>query len=67
VKQQPQRRLIKSHEVALMLDVTRQRVHQLVKLGVLHPVRLVPGGDLRFRVEDVERVIHGDESPEGGS
>ena len=45
-----------------MLGVTRQRVHRLSQLGVLRPVRLVPGGDLRFRVEDVERLIEG-ESP----
>jgi|GEM_PF-1701175 len=42
-----------------MLGVTRQRVHRLAQLGVLYPVRLVPGGDLRFRVEDVERLIQG--------
>ncbi|MGD0713104.1 MAG: helix-turn-helix domain-containing protein [Gaiellaceae bacterium] len=53
------RRLLKSREVAEMLGVTRQRVHRLAQLGVLYPVRLVPGGDLRFRVEDVERLIQG--------
>jgi DNA-binding transcriptional MerR regulator len=54
------RRLLKSREVAAMLGVTQQRVHQLAQLGVLRPVRLVPKGDLRFRTEDVERVIRGD-------
>jgi hypothetical protein len=55
----PRRRLLKSREVALMLGVTRQRVHDLVQIGVLRPVRLVPQGDFRFRVEDVERLIEG--------
>jgi excisionase family DNA binding protein len=58
----PQRRLLASSEVATMLGVSRQRVHRLSQLGVLRPVRLVPGEDLRFRVEDVERLIRGETS-----
>jgi DNA-binding transcriptional MerR regulator len=54
-----ERRLLTSREVAVMLGITRQRVHRLSQIGVLDPVRLVPGGDLRFRIEDVERLIRG--------
>lgn len=52
-------RLLRTSEVATMLGCSRARVHQLARAGVLHPVRLVPLGDLRFRVEDVERMIAG--------
>jgi hypothetical protein len=53
------RRLLRTSEVATMLACSRGRVHQLARAGVLRPVRLVPLGDLRFRVEDVERLIAG--------
>lgn len=43
-----------------MLGISRARVQMLAKAGVLQPVRLVPLGDLRFRVEDVERLIAGE-------
>jgi predicted DNA-binding transcriptional regulator AlpA len=56
----PSRRLLRTREVAEMLACSRARVHQLAQTGVLSPVRLVPLGDLRFRVEDVERLIAGD-------
>lgn len=43
-----------------MFGCNRRRVLQLAESGVLRPVRLVPGGDLRFRVEDIERLIEGE-------
>jgi hypothetical protein len=56
----PQRRLLKTVEVAAMLGVSPQHVNGLTRRGILNPVRLVPGGDLRFRVEDIEALIAGD-------
>lgn len=53
-------RLLSTRTVAAMLGVSAWRVRALVKEGVLEPVRL--GGEhgkLRFRVEDVERLIAG--------
>ena len=43
-----------------MLGCTRQNLYKLVQRGVLVPVQLVPGGDFRFRLADVERLIQGD-------
>jgi DNA-binding transcriptional MerR regulator len=54
----PSRRLLTTGEVAVMLGVTRQRVHRLAQLGVLQPVRLVPKGHLRYRIEDVAKLIN---------
>ena len=42
-----------------MLGVSRQHVHGLTQRGILTPIRLVPRGDLRFRIEDVEALIEG--------
>jgi DNA-binding transcriptional MerR regulator len=53
------RRLLKTREVGEMIGISPKRVRRLSQLGVLKPVRLVPSGDLRFRVEDVERLIRG--------
>ncbi len=56
------RRLITAREVAEMLGVSRWRVHQLVADGLLRPVQLKRRGWLRFRAEDVERLIAGEAS-----
>ena len=59
-------RLLLTREVAAALRIGVERVHELVALGVLTPVRLTPRGHFRFRVEDVERLIggqHGDARP----
>jgi hypothetical protein len=56
----PRRRLLKTSEVAIMLGVSRQWVDGLARNGVLTPVRLVPRGDMRFRVEEIESLIRGD-------
>jgi predicted DNA-binding transcriptional regulator AlpA len=53
-------RLLRASEVASMLGVSPWRVHQLAAEGVLQPVRLGKRGWARFRVEDVEALIHGD-------
>ena len=55
-----QRRLLKTSEVAKMLGCSRARVCQLAAAGVLQPVRLVPLGDFRFRLEDIKRLIEGE-------
>ena len=56
-------RLLSAREVALMLAVDPKRVRQLVAAGDLKSVRLGGSGYHRFRVEDVEALIAGKESP----
>jgi excisionase family DNA binding protein len=43
--------------VAAYLGVSIWTVYRLVEQGVLQPVRLSPRGRLRFRAEDVERLL----------
>jgi excisionase family DNA binding protein len=53
-------RLYRASEVAKILGVSKDKVHELVAEGVLEPIRLGGRGWYRFRVEDVERLIAGD-------
>ena len=55
-------RLLTVTEVANMLRVSAPRVRELVTSGTLQSLRLSPQGRHRFRVEDVERLIRGEES-----
>ncbi len=55
-------RLLTVTEVANMLRVSPPRVRELVSSGRLKSVRLSPQGRHRFRVEDVEQLIRGEES-----
>jgi excisionase family DNA binding protein len=52
-------RLLTTRQVAATLGCSRAWVHELARRRVLEAVRLVPLGDLRFRIEDVERLIAG--------
>ena len=57
-------RLLRAKEVAHILGVDPSRVRELVAEGSLPSVRLGAQGWHRFRVEDVERLIAGeDRSP----
>jgi Helix-turn-helix domain len=56
-------RLLLANEVAAVLRCTPRRVRQLTADGVLNPIRLSPQGHLRFRAEDIERLIAGEERP----
>jgi excisionase family DNA binding protein len=51
------RRLLTAREAAELLGVSPKTVHRLVAAGRLTPIRLVPGGRLRFVPEDVDRLI----------
>jgi len=53
-------RLLTSGQVAEILGVSRERVQILARQGTLTPIRFGPKGRLRFRVEDVERLIAGE-------
>jgi DNA-binding transcriptional MerR regulator len=54
-------RLLATKEVARALGCSVKTVRQtLVANGVLTPIRLSPQGYLRFRSEDVERLISGE-------
>jgi excisionase family DNA binding protein len=54
-------RLYRAQEVADLLGVTRWKVLELVADGQLRSVRFGENGWHRFRVEDVERLIAGEE------
>jgi excisionase family DNA binding protein len=54
-------RLIRAKEVARILGVDPSRVRELVSTGDLPSVRLGAHGWHRFRLEDVERLIAGEE------
>ncbi len=55
-------RLLSAAEVARVLNVSRETVLRYVAEGHLPSVRVGAKGRHRFRPEDVERLIHGDES-----
>jgi excisionase family DNA binding protein len=50
-------------EVAAQLNCQPEHIRVLVARGLLKPVRLSPRGRYRFRVEDVERLIAGEDAP----
>jgi excisionase family DNA binding protein len=54
-------RLYRASEVARILGVTPSRVRELVTTGQLRSIRLDGTGWHRFRAEDVERLIAGEE------
>jgi excisionase family DNA binding protein len=54
-------RLYRASEVARLLGVTPERVRELVTAGELRSIRLGGQGWHRFRAEDVERLIAGNE------
>jgi excisionase family DNA binding protein len=55
-------RLYRASEVARILGVTSARVRELAADGQLPSVRLGEQGWHRFRLEDVERLIAGEEN-----
>jgi DNA-binding transcriptional MerR regulator len=57
------RRLLLTKEVAALLECSPKRVRELAADGLLVPVRLTPLGHLRFRREDVERLVAGEKVP----
>jgi excisionase family DNA binding protein len=52
-----EKRLLSTAEVAAMLGVGKGKVWNLVAEGYLQPVRLGRNARLKFRPEDVERLI----------
>ena len=54
--------LLTAREVAELLRTTPSRIRELVASGQLPSVRLTPQGRHRFRAEDVERLIAGEEN-----
>lgn len=55
------RRLLRASEVAEMYGLSRGYVRELVAEGKLESVRIGSKGWHRFRVEDVERFLAGEE------
>jgi excisionase family DNA binding protein len=58
------RRLLSSSGAAEMLGLSRDYLGQLVAKGKLRSVRLGEHGWHRFRIEDVERFLAGEERPD---
>ena len=56
-------RLVLARDVATALGCSTKRVRQISANGLLEAVRLSPRGHLRFRAEDVERLIRGGNKP----
>lgn len=54
-------RLYRASEVARLLGISAERVRELVVSGELKSVRLGSNGWHRFRAEDVERLIRGED------
>jgi len=52
--------LLSTREVARFLRCRPKKVRELAAEGVLQPVRLGENGHLRFRAEDVERLVRGE-------
>lgn len=55
------RRLLRASEVAEIYGLSRDYLRQLVAEGKLRSVRLGDHGWHRFRIEDVERFLAGEE------
>lgn len=53
---EPADRLLTTEDVCAALNVARQTVYKWVGAGTL-PARQLPGGDYRFRPEDVARLL----------
>jgi excisionase family DNA binding protein len=54
-------RLLRASEVAVLLGTSRERVLELIASGELRSIRLGGTGWHRFRAEDVERLIAGED------
>ena len=59
------RNLLLTREVAEALDCSPFTVRRLAQKGVLEPVRLTPKAYLRFRPEDVDRLLRNGKTGEG--
>jgi excisionase family DNA binding protein len=59
--------LLKPDDVAELLNSSRRQVYELHRRGLLPAVRWYEGGPLRFRREDVERLVQPQEmrKPDG--
>jgi excisionase family DNA binding protein len=51
------RALLTRAELADLLRCSTSTVDRIVRRGLLRPIRVVPGGAVRFKVEDVERLL----------
>ena len=49
--------LVPPGETCRLLAVSRRQLDNLVAVGVLTPVRLRPGGNRRFRLRELERLV----------
>lgn len=56
--------MLKMPEVCKLLKVSRQQVGEYIKRGVLHSVQYVPGGDHRFKKEEVLQLLQSKTLPQ---
>ena len=57
-------RMLTQNEAAALLHVQRETLMMWSSQGRIQAYRVSPDGDLRFRVEDVARLMSDRESPE---
>jgi excisionase family DNA binding protein len=57
------RALVTKQELAELLRCSPSTVDRLRRRGVIESVQLMPGGAVRFRVEDVERLLDAPPAP----
>ena len=57
---------LRTREVARLCGVRPEAVRALVRRGALRPIRLGPRGWLRFRREEVERLLQQDGAAANG-
>jgi DNA-binding transcriptional MerR regulator len=57
-------RLVRPRHAAELLDVSLRQIDHLVKVGALRPVRLLPGGNRRFRLVDLAALVTADNEEE---
>ena len=55
-------RLVPTTEAAKVLGVHPDTVRRAARAGLIRPVRLGRRGNLRFRLEDIERIVAGERS-----
>lgn len=60
--QAPKKRLLRTRDVAEEYDVTPETVMEWARTGKLPSIR-TPGGQYRFRSNDVEALLQGDDQP----
>ena len=57
-------RLLRPREAADLLGVSVRQIDRIVDAGTLRPVRLLPGGNRRFRLADLAALVNDETNEE---